>query len=395
VKKKIAIIIERVDIRLGGAERSVMELTAALAALDLDVKIIAAKGTGGTKNVCVLCEDISGKRTAYHVFEGRLKEHLSQNTYDIVHSVLPFAFVDIYQPRGGAYAETIQRNSASYQNRLIGLYKSVTAFANLRRSVLLSAEKKLCKKSDGPIVAALSAHVAQQFSSHYKLDKKRIAVIPNGVRISRATEAMAVDKLRSHILAKLRIAEPQNPVLFLFVANNFRLKGLMPLLKSFEGLVTRNTASLAYLVVAGHGNVRRYRSIAARLNILNRIVFLGPQGNINKALAATSVAVLPTYYDPSSRFILEALSAEKPVITTQFNGATDLFVPDRHGIVIDTPDNISALTEALNHFTDHTNIQRASEAIVEDKLCEEINVKRVAKQLMSLYTSILQKGGRE
>jgi UDP-glucose:(heptosyl)LPS alpha-1,3-glucosyltransferase len=395
VKKKIAIIIERADVRLGGAERSVFELAAALSSLELDVNILAAKGASATKNVKVLCEDMPGKRTAYHTFERTLKEHLEQNQYDIVHSVLPFDLADVYQPRGGAYAESIRRNCASYPNRFTGLYKSVTAFANFRRSVLLRAEKKLCKNPDGPIVAALSDYVAQQFRTHYSLDRKRIAVIPNGVRTNRPGDAKAADKLRSHILRQLRIAESDNPVLFLFVANNFRLKGLTPLLRAFHGTVTEKAKSPAYLIVAGHGSIGRYRRLAAKLNILNKIVFLGPQGHINDALAVTSVAVLPTYYDPSSRFILEALSAHTPVITTRFNGAVDLFVSGRHGTVIDSPEDIPALTKALNHFTDSANIQRASAAIVEDKLEENISIKRVAKQLMSLYISILPEGGRK
>jgi len=393
VKKKIAIIIERADVRLGGAERSVFELAAALSALELDVNILAAKGTSATKNVKVLCEDMPGKRTAYHTFEKTLKEHLVQNQYDIVHSVLPFGLADVYQPRGGAYAESIKRNSASYPNRLTGLYKSVTAFANFRRSVLLHAEKRLCKNPDGPIVAALSDYVAQQFRTHYSLDSKRIAVIPNGVRTNRPGDVKAADKLRGHILQQLKISESGNPVLFLFVANNFRLKGLTPLLRAFHAVVAGNTS--AYLVVAGHASINKYRRMAAKLKIRNRIVFMGPCGHINDALAATSVAVLPTYYDPSSRFILEALSVHTPVITTRFNGAVDLFVSGRHGTVIDSPEDIPALTKALNHFTDPANIQNASAAIVEDKLEENITIKRVAKQLMSLYTSILPEGARK
>ena len=102
------------------------------------------------------------------------------------------------------------------------------------------------------------------------------------------------------------------------------------------------------------------------------------------------MAVLPTFYDPSSRYILEALAANKPVITTKFNGATDLFVNNRHGKVIDTPENIAALAEAIKYFTNTDNIQRASQAIIADNLKEKVCISQVAKQLESLYGSILQ-----
>jgi UDP-glucose:(heptosyl)LPS alpha-1,3-glucosyltransferase len=105
----------------------------------------------------------------------------------------------------------------------------------------------------------------------------------------------------------------------------------------------------------------------------------------------TDVAVLPTFYDPSSRFLLEALANNKPVITTKFNGAIDMFVDGRHGKIIDSPENIPALADAINYFTDVKNVRRAFSAIVQDNLNEKISINRAANQLIALYESILKK----
>jgi hypothetical protein len=115
MNRKIAIIIERADIALGGAERSVFEMTTALSGLGLEVDILAAKGRANTKNIHILCQDSPGKRVHHFTFAKALKKHLSENHYDIIHSVLPFDFADIYQPRGGTYAESILHNAVSYQ----------------------------------------------------------------------------------------------------------------------------------------------------------------------------------------------------------------------------------------------------------------------------------------
>lgn len=149
--------MERADIDLGGAERSVFELASAISALDLDVDILAAKGQTNAKNIHILCQDTPGKRSDYFTFAKALKEHLSENRYDIVHSVLPFDFADIYQPRGGTYAESVLRNAASYQNKFVETYKKITAITNLRRAKLLRAEKKLCNQPNGPQIGR--AHV--------------------------------------------------------------------------------------------------------------------------------------------------------------------------------------------------------------------------------------------
>lgn len=399
MKKKIAIIIERANIALGGAERSVFELAAALGAHELEVEMVAAKGQTNAKSIKILCGDSPGKRTCYFTFAKALKKHLSENHYDIVHSVLPFDFADVYQPRGGTYTESILRNAASYQNKLLESYKRITAFANFRRTMLLNAERKLCKKSSGPVIAAVSQYVGRQFKQHYGVADGRVVVIPNGVKINKQVDTVEAGKLRIQILSKLGLKEADNPVLFLFVANNFRLKGLAVLIKAmslYGETAHGKKGRQAYLVVAGSGRTHKYRRLAKKLNspgVDRKIIFLGPIRHIQNALSIIDVAILPTFYDPCSRYILEALAADKPVITTRFNGASEQFVNNRHGKVIERSEEAPALAEAMGYFTDTNNIKAASDAIVADNLKETISINRVAKQLISVYKSILQKKG--
>jgi UDP-glucose:(heptosyl)LPS alpha-1,3-glucosyltransferase len=394
MKKKVAIIIERSNIALGGAERSIYELSAALSKLSFHAHIIAAKGQSNDRNIHVLCRDIAGKRVHYSAFAKAIKQYLNENRYDIIHSVLPFDFADVYQPRGGTYAESILRNAASYQNNILEFYKRLTAFTNFRRSALLRAERHIARGEDGPVIAALSNYVAEQFKEHYGTGSERIIIIPNGVKTDRQINTDQTDRLRRQILADARLKEADDPVLFLFVANNFRLKGLSALIEAISQIANMDTERKCCLVVVGNGRTYRYCRGVKRLSLPTqswRIVFLGPVSHIQSILSITDVAVLPTFYDPSSRFILEALAAGKPVITTRFNGATDLFVDNRHGKVIDSPEDISALAEAMRYFTNTDNVQKASNAITADNLKNQISISRVAKQLISVYESIIEK----
>ena len=397
MKKRIAIIIERANIGLGGAERSVFELSGALKGLGLEVDILAAKGQANARSIRILCQESPGKRACYFTFAKALKKHLSENHYDLIHSVLPFNFADVYQPRGGAYVESVLRNAASYQNKLLESYKTITAFANVRRTILLRAERKLCKMPNGPVIAAISQYVAEQFKKHYGIANGRIVVIPNGVKVTKRIDIVEAGRLRAQILAQLGLKEGDNPVFFLFVANNLRLKGLAVLLKAMSVCIEgtcHKTGRQAYLIVAGGRKTHKYRRLANRLkpSMADRqVVFLGPIRNIQNALSIIDVAILPTFYDPCSRYILEALAAGKPVITTRYNGASEQFVNNRHGKVVDIPDDIPALAEAIGYFTVPGNIRRASEAIAADNLKERISIKRAAEQLISVYESILQR----
>jgi len=391
MNRKIALITERANIALGGAERSAFELAAALSALGLQVDILAAKGKTNAKNIHILCPNTPGKRACYFTFAKALKKHLSQNHYSLIHSFLPFAFADLYHPRGGSFTESILRNAASFQNKFLISFKKITAFANLRRTILLKAETSLAKDSDGPVIVALSQYVAQQFKQHYGTPPRRIVIIPNGVKINKRIDKPRTERLHAQIRARFALEEADTPPFFLFVANNFRLKGLTVLLQAMHSLQTNNTSVAPYLIVAGNGRPHKYRRLAKKFNLHDKIIFLGPVRHIQNALSIADVAVLPTFYDPSSRYILEAVAAGKPVITTKFNGAADLFVNNRHGKVIDDPGNIPALAQAISYFTDTNNIKKASQAIIVDNLKEKISINQTAKQLISLYESILEK----
>jgi UDP-glucose:(heptosyl)LPS alpha-1,3-glucosyltransferase len=144
----------------------------------------------------------------------------------------------------------------------------------------------------------------------------------------------------------------------------------------------------AYLIIAGSGKSIKYRRIAKKLGLQNKIIFLGGLRNIQNALAISNIAVVPSFYDPSSRFILEALVADKPVITTRFNGATDLFTNNRHGKIIDSPRDTAGLAEAISYFSDKGNVKRTSENIIMDNLKEKISIQRVARELVSLYNTL-------
>ena len=388
--QKVAIILERADVELGGAERSMFEVAAALSSRGPQVDLLVAKGRPTAANVHVLCADVPEERVSLPIFAEALRRHVSQTDYDIVHSVLPFTGIDLYQPRGGTYAETVLRNVASYPNRLVRRGKGMTAFANVRRLRLLRAERHCCHGSTGPIISALSRYVVEQLRKHYATDPGRIVRTLNGVDVDCRIDERITRDFRPEVLGRLGIREAQNPTLFLFAANNFRLKGLYPLIQAMQVAGRIGTERPVCLVVAGAGKSNAYRRLARRLGVQDRILFLGPVDDIRSVLPAIDVGVLPTFYDPSSRFTLEALAAGRPVITTRFNGATDHFTDGRHGKVIDAPDNIPALADAIRFFANPANSANASQAITEDNLRANISICRVADELLHLYEAIAQ-----
>ena len=385
--RTVAIIIERTDVSLGGAERSISELAEALRKLGLQVTLLAARGQAGEGTI-PLCGGKAGGRVSFAAFEKALMRHLAENDYDIVHSTLPFSFCDIYQPRGGSYREAMLRNAASYPHPRMRAWKRWTGWLNWRRTSLVRAERLLCRRCEGTTVAALSEYVREQFVRHYAMPEERIAVIPNAVKLHPPVEAARIAEFRAMVRSRLGMAEGEEPAIFLFAANNFRLKGLGPLLEAMKRASSWPSARPIVVAVAGSGRPGPYLHRARRLGVAERVLFLGAVADMQAAIAGCDTAVLPTYYDPSSRFILEALAQGRPVITTRFNGASERIEHQRHGVVLKDPGDVETLATALVRLSHPDLVRRMSAAIVEDGLREAVSIDRHAEQLAALYETI-------
>ncbi len=386
---KIAIIIERFDIDLGGAERSIAQLTEELSSFGCNVELLAATGKSESANVKLLCADVKSKRVNMNLFATRLKSYLATADVDIVHSTLPFDFCDVYQPRGGSYKEAFLRNADSYGG-LLAKFKKATHWTNLRRLKLVNAEKKLCSAKSKVIVAALSSRVKKAFISHYNLPDERVALIRNAVKLpERTLDESQVQEKRNELLAKFPASSKEDR-LFIFAANNFRLKGLKELLLALAIVTKEEKGKSAKLVIAGNGKQAKYKKLVTELGVKDNALFLGHLSSIDTILSACDIAVLPTYYDPASRFTIEALAMQKPVITTSLNGTCDLFTDKKHGMVIDKPSDIDFLSEAIKHYLNRENLELAKKAIKDDSLSEQISIERHAKELVELYSRIIK-----
>ncbi len=92
--------------------------------------------------------------------------------------------------------------------------------------------------------------------------------------------------------------------------------------------------------------------MASRLGIRDLIHFLGFYPDIRDTYWSSDFFVQPTFYDPCSLVVLEALACGLPVITTEQNGAGELMTDGREGFILTSPRAEAELIAALDKMAD-------------------------------------------
>lgn len=378
---KVALVAEWLDAWRGGAETSTLQFMHHLMDRGVELHVYTRSRPSPTPGLVV--HTISGasmSRTRRSVtFTTRADRLLEEQDYDVVHAVTPCRNATIYQPRGGTVAETVERNLALRRHAATRSLKRCANRFNFKQQYMLGLERELFHDPHGPVVIAISDYVVEQLKRHYSLPDRRIRKIFNGVD-DRSPSAETARRDRGTVRKEFGIGE--DDCLVLTIAHNFRLKGVAQWMEAMALLRRRGVTGVRALVI-GDGDADRWHRLAARLEIADRLTFTGPTDRINAFLHAGDLLVHPTFYDPCSRVVLEALISGLPCITTRWDGAAEVIENGVNGFVLDAPDDIAALADCVERLTDETVRRRAGLAARQVK--DRISMARHAGETIALY----------
>jgi len=353
---KVALVIERVETWRGGAETSTMQFAGHLARLGCEVHVVTGSYMPSTPDVRIVPVRVGrvfkGWRTG--LFAHRAARYVREAGYDIVHAITPCPAADIYQPRGGTVPEMLARNLAVYATPGRRWAKHMAQRLRLKYHVLERLERRLLSRRPPPIVIAISDYVTDQLRRHYRFDPAFIRKIFNGVDPDQAGD----DQRRSdRASVRRQYGLTQADLVLLCVAHNFKLKGVARAIEALRVAVhgeqpTHPDRGRLMLVIVGRDNPTRYARLANQLGVNNRVIFAGATDRPLAFFHAADILIHPTYYDPCSRVVLEALAAGLPVITTRFNGAAERIEDGRHGYVVDSPDDVTSIAARIRALSD-------------------------------------------
>lgn len=382
---KVAIIAEWIDAWRGGAETSTLQFIHHLMERGIDVHVFTRSRPSPTPGLWV--HTVGGaamSRTRRSVtFAHRIQRRLQEESYDIVHAITPCKGADIYQPRGGTVAETVDRNIALVQTKTGRTFKRCANHFNFKQRYQLRIEREILAQPTGPVVVAISDYVIRQLKRHYALADERIRKIYNGVDPDTTESGVRRDN-RAAIRKELGFG--QNDYLVLLVAHNFRLKGVGWWMQALAKIRQEGADGIRSVVV-GKGDSERWHALSARLGISDILTFAGPSDRVPAFRHAADVLVHPSFYDPCSRVVLEAMSAGLACVTSRWDGASEMVKDGETGFVLEDPSDVASLADRVKRLQDPQLREKFGKAGQE--AVASVSMSAHCREMVCLYETLL------
>jgi glycosyltransferase involved in cell wall biosynthesis len=194
------------------------------------------------------------------------------------------------------------------------------------------------------------------------------------------------------LLLKSKLGIIENEKVFIFISRLLKEKGILELIKASVQLNIDYAKPFRLLLVgwSDTDNPSAVSDLDLAKYVSNHsfINFLGKRSDVNKLIAISDIAILPSYYrEGTPRFLLEAMAMGKPIITTNMPGCNHL-VPDGNNGFLIIPRSIESITKAMTNAleSDLNELGQNSHSLYHEKFSEEI----VYNALFGLYISILK-----
>jgi len=383
---KIAIIRKRYSFH-GGAEGFSNSLIQGLAERGHEIHIFAISWNAGGSHPNIYFHkvpaitSISFLRDLTFALSSRSILKKERNNFDIIQTHDKTLLQDVYRAGDGCHIEWLHQ-----RRKRAGMFGRLSMAVNPYHWLILSLERSIFKGRRYKKIIAISAMVKRNIIENYNVADSDIEVIYNGVDAEKFHPGNR-DKYMDEIRGRHGIDGDE--FVILFVGSGFERKGLKFLLKAAESIQEPVT-----LMIVGKGKHPPQSPLSKggskeSYPHKQKIIFCGPQQEINKYYAAADIFVFPTMYEPFGNVHLEALASGLPVITTRLSGASEIIEDGRQGFVLDKPEDTEIMAEKIRLLMDEAARKvMASEArMLAEGFTQEENTAKTIK----LYEEILKK----
>jgi glycosyltransferase involved in cell wall biosynthesis len=171
------------------------------------------------------------------------------------------------------------------------------------------------------------------------------------------------------------------------------LKGHMDLLQAVHALLPR--CPNARILFIGDGSLRGEIELKTRsLGMSDKVIFTGlvPPKEVSRFVGIMDCVAHLSYREALSRALPQALAAEKPVISYDFDGADEVCLEGETGFLVRTGD-IATVTGRLLRFANDAALREQFGRRGQQLVANEFDVERMVDTLAGLYLKLARAKG--
>jgi UDP-glucose:(heptosyl)LPS alpha-1,3-glucosyltransferase len=371
---RLAIVRQRYN-PYGGAERFVARAMPAIERAGTEVTLVSRSAEGwGAREVMRVDPFYVGALWRDWSFARAARAAWRRQGFDVVQSHERIPGCDLYRAGDGVHRRWLELR------RLVAgpLERLGMALSPYHRYVC-GAERRMFESPRLRAVVCNSRMVRDEIQRGFRVDPGKLHVIYNGVDLEHFNPR-ARETLRGKARAELG-CHPRD-TLFLFVGSGFARKGLDA---AIAALAQSKNESFWLLVVGKDREESRFQDLSNKLNLGNRVRFLGGREDVRPFYAAADCLLLPTRYDPFPNTVLEALATGLPAIVSSRCGAAEVIEPGVNGWVCEPDDapGIATLMQAADQAVRSERIGKAARATA-----ERYGIDEMAEQLAGLHGAL-------
>lgn len=372
---RIALLTRRFDDNGGGTERDLIVTAQGLRAAGHQVTIFAdeIRGAAGGWDVRrVGGGPRLGRALSLMRFAWTAAPAARRAGTDLVLSFARCVGADVMRSGGGAHASYL-RAARKWRGALGAAAMRISPY----HQVQMLVERQAFRSAGLKRVIAVSNFVRDDLIGEFGLAPEKTVTIYNGVDLDRFRPPLD-PSARAAIRQKFIV--PASARVVAFVGNGFARKGLGFLIEAWP-LV----AGGAFLLVAGSDRqTEKFVRRAHALNVGARVVFTGPQPNVEQIFHAADSFAMPSLFEPFGNVVMEAMASGLPAMTSAFSGVAEVIPPSMRGFRVENPDDVGEVALRLGALFDAP----ASLAADARATAEKFTWSRYAKELNALIESI-------
>ena len=237
--------------------------------------------------------------------------------------------------------------------------------------LVLLAEKVTAPLKD---IIVVNSEIDRKLALKYKIvPEKKLVKIYNGINVGNLT-FFSREQARNHLWKPDFQAKKPSFVVGC-VANFYKTKGLEYFIKAAHKMKEAKPLSLKFIII-GEGRLRpKLKNLIKKYGLQNQVILTGRIPDAYKYLKAFDVFVLPSLKEGFPWIILEAMSAEIPIVATKVGAIPEIL---DEGFLV-APANSQELAKKISRMLEHP-----AKAKLKPEFTSRIMIEKTAEMLSKL-----------